>query len=160
MASGAAQQADGVAQAFALGRQVPGAAIVPAVVVAGGAAHVAVAGQTGVAGVIEQLLAQQHIGGQGFCRNGSGGGHNRQLQQTFLGQRCQVVCGHGAIHEVADKQARAIGRHRQALGRPPGVHTEQLALAHRVHHGHVAAGLQRHEHIGTRGVVHRRTGHA
>jgi hypothetical protein len=57
----ASTQARGVAQAFTKTAQVPDAAVVTTVVVAGGAAHVGVARQAGVASVVEELLAKQDL---------------------------------------------------------------------------------------------------
>src|SRR6185369_11166311 len=59
--SGAAQ-VDRVAESLAHSGQVPHAAVLAAIVVAGSAAHVAVAREARVARVVEQLLTREHRG--------------------------------------------------------------------------------------------------
>ena len=43
------------------------AAVVAGIAVAARAAHVAVARQAGVAGIVEELLAREHLRGRGLC---------------------------------------------------------------------------------------------
>src|SRR6185436_12988847 len=54
LGASAAAQADGVAQAFAESRQVPGAPVAAAIIVAGGAAQVSVARESRVLRVVEE----------------------------------------------------------------------------------------------------------
>ena len=148
-------QAGGIAQPLAESGEIPGAAVVPAVVVAACATHVAVAGQPRVAGVVEQLLAQKHGG-----RELLGGHRAHRRQQRRLGgaprqQRPQVVGPHGTVHEVADEQLVAVRRQRQALRRPTGVEAEQLPVVVGVDHRDLAAGLERDEQVDAAPVVDR-----
>lgn len=69
-----ATQADGVAQTFTKTREVPGAAIVTAVVMARGATELAVARQAHIFCVVEKLLSLQYSRRQFLDPNGAQAG--------------------------------------------------------------------------------------
>ena len=153
--AGAAGQRRRVAQAFAEVREVPGAAVVAGVAVATGAAHVAVARQARVAGVVEEPLAKQHLRTQALSARRAHGGEGRELRQALPDQRPQVDHAGRAVHEVLHVQARAVGRDGQGLRRTADVELHQLAAAESIHHRHLAAGLEGHEQISAARVVGR-----
>lgn len=66
----ASSEVDGVAETFAEVGEVPGAAIVRAIEVAAGAAHVAFAGEVAAGGVVEDLFSAQDAGGEEFFGDG------------------------------------------------------------------------------------------
>ena len=67
-------QGDGVAQALTKAGEVPGAAVLVALVMTGGAGDVALQGEAGIESVVEVLFAEQDRGGQSFGGDGAGGG--------------------------------------------------------------------------------------
>ena len=160
LARRAPAQADRVAQAFAEAGQVPHPAVAAAVVVAGGAAHVAVARQARVARVVEELLAFEHRRAQLLGAHGRQGGERRHVDRARAQQRRQVEHADGAVHEVVDVQPLAVGGQRQRLRRAADVEAEQLVAAVRADHRHFAAGLERDEQVDAALVEDRRARHA
>ena len=121
-----AHQRDGLAQPFAQPGHVPDAAVAVAFAVAAGAAHVVVAGQAGVAGIVKELLAAQDLGGQavgtadGFHQP-AGDGHAARIALRHQGTDVQE--GQGALHDVGHHGLCAVGRDGHAL----------RGHAHRIH---------------------------
>ncbi len=83
LAACTAVQVRGVAQPLAEARQVPHAAVLTAIVVAGGAAEVGVASEPRVDGVIEEPLALQHSGAQLLGSECRRVGDERQARDAF-----------------------------------------------------------------------------
>ena len=73
----ASAQVGGAAQALAASGEIPDAAIVPAIDVAGGAGNVAVRTHAGIGGVVEDALALQHVRRQQLGGDGAGGAYQR-----------------------------------------------------------------------------------
>src|SRR5204862_4269093 len=153
-------QIDRIAEPLAHAGQIPDATVLPAVVVTGGAAHVAVARQARVAGVVEQLLAREYRRRQLLSRDGGERAdlHGRPL--TARREVAHVEDAERAIHEVADVQAQPVGRDRKPLRSAAHVEAEQLAACVRVDDSHFAAGLERDEDIDAVRIEYGRGGNA
>ncbi len=112
--SPAAPQCDGVAQALAPPCKIPHPPVVPAVHVAGRAADVPFGAHAGITGVVEDLLTQQHRGGELFRGDGGYRGM-RQVDRTGVEQGAELVDTHAAVHEVLHEQAPRRRVHAQSL---------------------------------------------
>jgi hypothetical protein len=146
---------------FAEAGEVPDAAVVPGVGVAGCARNVFLKREAVVLGVVEVLLAEQDVGRERF---GGHGGHVAEQCWRIGRRRCgstaDVVGGHAAVHEVLDEERFAIGRQRQPLRRATCVEAGDLDMVPGVHHGDGAAAFQRDEGEDAGGIVADRGGRA
>ena len=153
--AGPAPQRDGVAQAFAEAGEVPGAPIVPTVVVARRATDVGVAGKPRVGRVVKQSLAGEHVGGQLLGRDSRSVGEQRHVEFAEVDESRQVEHAERAVHEVVDVELQAVARHRECVGRAAGREAVDLGLADRIDDRDLTARLQRDEQVGA-GRVERR----
>ena len=160
MASRTPTQRNGVAQAFAQACEVPDAAVVTAIAVAGRTTHVGVSGQARIPGVVEQLLAVEHLGREFFCGHGSNRDQRCHGPLSVSHQRSQVVHANRSVHEIVDVQAQTIRRNCQSVRGPTGIESEDLGLADGINHGDLAAGLECDEEIRSRRMKCRRAAEA
>src|SRR5882672_1647958 len=98
----AAAQGDGVAQALAKSAEIPHTAVLAAVVVAGGAAEVSIAGEPGIARIVENLLALQDLRGQLFRADGRPGAERLRIPLAVVHELRDVENADASIHEVID----------------------------------------------------------
>ena len=122
---------DGVAQAFAEAGQVPDAAVVAAVVVAGRAADVARRARGACRARRRRAACPAAPAASSFSLADRGQRreqrHVRDAPSSSSGD--EVVDADRAVHEVVDVEALAVGREREALRRAADVDAEQLEAA-------------------------------
>ena len=116
--AGAAAEVDGVAEAFAEAGEVPGAAVVRAVEVAGGAAHVAFLVEAGGSGVVEESLAVQDLGRERLRGDEAGGGREcRGGGAGGVDQLRDVETGDAAVEVVQHEEPLVRGIEKDPGGR-------------------------------------------
>ena len=103
-------------------------AVVPAIDVAACATQVPVAREACIRGVVEELLAEQHLGAEFLGRDGRYGHQLRDVPLAVGLQIGEIVDADCAIHEVVDEQRQPVGRNREALGSRADVKAEQFAV--------------------------------
>ena len=141
-----APQVGGIAQTFADACEIPRTAIVPAIIVTGGATDVTLQRNPGIAGIVEELLPGQDRSWQGFVGDGipcGQGGNIRSRRATAIDQQAKIKHPHTAIHEVLHEETASIRRKHQPLGSPAGVNFEKHGPGHGIDHRHLAASFQR-----------------
>ena len=143
-----ALQREGLAQAFTQAAHVPDTAIAVTFAVAAGAAHVAVACQTRVAGVVEELLAAFQLGRHPLgALQRAGGRGGQDGPGLVIGQRADVEETDGTRHHVADGRLLAIGRDGDALGRALHVQPAHFGTGGSIEDADLARGFQCHQHV-------------
>ena len=97
-----------VAEALAETGQVPHAAIMAAVVVAGRATEVGITRKPNVIRIVEEALSEQNLRPKLFRTTRGAGGDERRLRNAPINQLTDIVNPDTAVHEVVDIQCPAV----------------------------------------------------
>ena len=137
----AALELDGIAEAFPNAREVPGAAIVPAVAVTRGAGHVVFQAEPVVKGVVEELFAEKDLRRQSFCRSGVQGVGGSRSFGSMLHEGGNIVKGHGTAHEVVNEESVSVSGESETLGSALHVDAEEFLFSVDVDDGDFAGAF-------------------
>ena len=155
-----AAQGDGVAQTFAHAGEIPRAAVVTAVVMAGGAGDVFLQGQSRISGIIKELLPAQDGGAEFFRVDGIDHAERERHAAATLHEAADVMHADGAGHEVVNEKRAPVRRQRESLRREPGIEAGDDFPAPCIDDGHRAAAFKRDKEIHTPGIEDGCAGHA
>ena len=98
--AGPAAKVDRIAQTFAAIGEVPDAAVMVAILMTYRAGQIAFEAHAHIAGVVEFLLAQQHVGREGLRCNRADRGDRGLIEVTLRQSIGQVKDGNGTIRQI------------------------------------------------------------